>query len=176
MPLRDEVKVKLCLVGEGGVGKTSLIRRFIYQEFDDRYVTTIGAKVSKKEIVVREGDGRWVDVSLAVWDIMGQSSLRELLKEAYFTGARGALGVCDVTRRDTLEELHEWVGAIHRVTGDIPIHILANKVDLAERIDFEESDLAEVAASYKAPYGYTSAKSGENVPEAFQKLAEMIVR
>ncbi|MFQ6013451.1 MAG: Rab family GTPase, partial [Thermoplasmata archaeon] len=159
----------------GGVGKTSLIRRFIYDEFDGRYLTTIGAKVSKKDFVVREGDGSWVNVNMAVWDIMGQSSLRELLKEAYFTGARGTLAVCDVTRKDTLQELREWVGAIHRVTGEIPIHVLANKVDLGEEIDFEESDLAEVAASYSAPYSYTSAKSGENVSEAFQKLAEMIV-
>ena len=176
MPVRDEIKVKVCLVGEGEVGKTSLIKRFVYDEFDGRYLTTIGAKVSRKDIVVREGDESWINVSLAVWDIMGQSSLRELLKEAYFTGTRGILAVCDVTRKDTLSELNEWIAAVHKVTGDIPIHFLANKVDLVDEIDFEESDLRELATSYRARYSYTSAKSGENVPEAFQRLAELITQ
>ncbi len=175
-PLRDEIKVKVCLAGGEGVGKTFLIRRFIYDEFDDRHLTTLGARVSKKDLVVREGDESWVNVRMAVWDMMGWSTLRELLKEAYFSGARGILAVCDVTRKDTLSELHEWVAAVHKVTGDIPVHVLANKADLVDEIDFEEGELREFATSHRAPYSYTSAKSGEDVPGAFQKLAEMIVR
>ncbi len=151
MPLKDEIKVKVCLVGEEAVGKTSLIKRFVYDEFDGRYLTTIGAKVSRKDIVVREGDESWVNVSLAIWDIMGQSGLRELLKEAYFTGTRGILAVCDVTRKDTLSELNEWIAAVHKVTGDLPIHFLANKVDLVDEDGFKESDLRELATRYKGP-------------------------
>jgi small GTP-binding protein len=172
----EKMKVKVCLVGEGAVGKTCLIRRFIHDEFDDRYISTLGAKVSKKEVVVEGDDGSKVEVDMTIWDIMGEKGFRELLKEAYFHGAQGILAVCDVTRKDTLYDLHDWVSAVHKVTGDIPIHFLANKVDLKDQMSFGEKELEEVAGKYGSPYMFTSAKTGENVQEAFQKLAEMIAQ
>ncbi|MFQ5837552.1 MAG: Rab family GTPase [Thermoplasmata archaeon] len=176
MPETEKMKVKICLVGEGAVGKTCLIRRFIHDEFDDRYISTLGAKVSKKEILVEAEDGSQVEVDMTVWDIMGEKGFRELLKEAYFHGAQGVLAVCDVTRKDTLYDLHDWVEAVHKVTGDIPIHFLANKVDLKDQISFDEEQLKETAKKYAAPHIYTSAKTGENVQDAFQTLAEMIAK
>ncbi len=107
---------------------------------------------------------------------MGEKGFRELLKEAYFHGAQGILAVCDVTRRDTLYDLHDWVKAVNKVTGDIPIHFLANKFDLQDQVSFDEPELEKAAKKYSAPYIYTSAKSGENVAEAFQKLADMIAK
>ncbi|MEE9181699.1 MAG: Rab family GTPase [candidate division NC10 bacterium] len=175
MPQIQVMKVKICLVGEGAVGKTSLTRRFVYDEFDDRYITTLGAKVSKKDIMVREQDGSRVKVKMTVWDIMGQKSFLDIMKEAFFFGAQGVLAVCDVTRRETLSDLHDWVASVHKVTGEIPIHFLANKVDLKDQITFDKSELAEVAAEYDSPYAYTSARTGENVQEAFDNLAKMIV-
>ncbi len=174
MAATEKMKVKVCLVGEGAVGKTCLIRRFIHDEFDDRYISTLGAKVSKKEIVVDHGSG--VEVDMTIWDIMGEKGFRELLKEAYFHGAQGILAVCDVTRKDTLYDLHDWVKAVNKVTGDIPIHFLANKVDLEEQVSFDEKDLEKAAKKYTAPYIYTSAKTGENVQVAFEKLADMIAK
>src|SRR3972149_6589742 len=91
------VKAKICLVGDVAVGKTSLIKRFVHDQFEDRYISTLGAKVSKKEIVI-QGNGAAVDVDMTIWDIMGEKGFRELLKEAYFHGAQGVLAVCDVTR------------------------------------------------------------------------------
>ncbi len=175
MPQIQKMKVKICLVGEGAVGKTSLLRRFVYDEFDDRYITTMGAKVSKKDIMVREQDGSRIMVNMTIWDIMGQKSFRDIMKEAFFYGAQGVLAVCDVTRRETLSELHDWVASVRKVTGEIPIHFLANKVDLKDQITFDKSELAEVAAKYDSPYDYTSARTGENVQEAFDNLAKMIV-
>src|SRR2546428_898478 len=89
---RQKMKVKVCLVGEGAVGKTCLIRRFIQDQFDDRYISTLGAKVSKKEIKV-DGANGGMDVDMTIWDIMGEKGFRELLKEAYFHGAQGVLAV-----------------------------------------------------------------------------------
>lgn len=175
MPATEKMKVKVCLVGEGAVGKTCLIRRFIHDEFDDRYISTLGAKVSKKEVHV-DHNGSGVDVDMTIWDIMGEKGFRELLKEAYFHGAQGILAVCDVTRKDTLYDLHDWVKAVNKVTGDIPVHFLANKVDLDGQVSFEEEDLEKAAKKYGAPFIYTSAKTGANVPEAFRKLAEMIAQ
>ncbi len=169
----EKMKVKVCLVGEGAVGKTCVIRRFIHDEFDDRYISTLGAKVSKKELTVQT-DGGQIEVGMTIWDIMGEKGFRELLKEAYFHGAQGILAVCDVTRKDTLHDLHEWVKAVFKVTGEIPIHFVANKIDLKDRISFEEKDLQKAVGKYDAPYIYTSAKTGENVPLAFERLAEMI--
>lgn len=174
MPPTEKMKVKVCLVGEGAVGKTCLIRRFIHDEFDDRYISTLGAKVSKKEVMVDHGAG--VEVDMTIWDIMGEKGFRELLKEAYFHGAQGVLAVCDVTRKDTLYDLHEWVKAVNKVTGDIPIHFLANKADLKDQVSFDENDLEKAAKKYSAPFIYTSAKSGQNVQQAFQVLAEMIAK
>src|SRR6058998_3662393 len=86
---RQKMKVKVCLVGEGAVGKTCLIRRFIQDQFDDRYISTLGAKVSKKEIKV-DGPNGGMDVDMTIWDIMGEKGFRELLKEAYFHGAQAS--------------------------------------------------------------------------------------
>ncbi len=165
------------------MGKTSLIRRFVHDEFDDRYIMTLGAKVSKKELVVKGKEGDTSHVDMMIWDIMGQTELSDPMKGAFFTGVRkasfngtnGILAVCDVTRRTTLYELREWVAAVLEVTGDIPVHFLANKVDLKDQISLEDEELRRVAENYNSLYDYTSAKTGENVPMAFQRLAEIMV-
>jgi small GTP-binding protein len=171
----QRMKVKVCLVGEGAVGKTALIRRFIHDQFDDRYISTLGAKVSKKEITVKnpKGDGE-IAIDMTIWDIMGEKGFRELLKEAYFHGAQGVLAVCDITRKDTLNELHDWIAAVHKVTGQIPIQFLANKADLVKQAAMTEDDMKKVADVHKSPFLYTSAKNGQNVEAGFQGLATMI--
>jgi len=171
----QRMKVKVCLVGEGAVGKTALIRRFIHDQFDDRYISTLGAKVSKKEITVKnpKGDGE-IAIDMTIWDIMGEKGFRELLKEAYFHGAQGVLAVCDITRKDTLNELHDWIAAVHKVTGQIPIQFLANKADLVKQAAMTEDDMKKVADVHKSPFLYTSAKNGQNVEAGFQGLSTMI--
>ena len=172
---RQRMKVKVCLVGEGAVGKTCLIRRFIHDQFDYRYISTLGAKVSKKEVVVRDPRGIGeIAIDMTIWDIMGEKGFRELLKEAYFHGAQGILAVCDITRKDTLHELHDWIAAVHRVTGAIPAQFLANKSDLRDKATATDDDVKKVAESHKSPFLFTSAKTGENVEAGFLKLAEMI--
>ncbi len=172
---RQKMKVKVCLVGEGAVGKTCLIRRFIHDQFDDRYISTLGAKVSKKEVIVKnpKGDDE-IAIDMTIWDIMGEKGFRELLKEAYFHGAQGILAVCDITRKDTLHELNDWIAAVNRVTGTIPVQFLANKADLKDQAKLGEADVRQVAETHKSPFLFTSAKTGENVEAGFLRLAEMI--
>ncbi len=169
----EKMKVKICLVGEGAVGKTCLIRRFIHDQFDDRYISTLGAKVSKKELQV-DADGTRVDVDMTIWDIMGEKGFRELLKEAYFHGAQGVLAACDITRMETLTDLDEWVAAVVKVTGQIPVEFLANKADLKEQAAITAADLEAAAKAHNAPFLFTSAKTGENVEAAFAQLAKLI--
>jgi len=172
---RQKMKVKVCLVGEGAVGKTCLIRRFIQDQFDDRYISTLGAKVSKKEIKVDSPNGG-MDVDMTIWDIMGEKGFRELLKEAYFHGAQGVLAVCDVTRKETLDDLEDWVAAVIKVTGNVPIEFLANKADLKSQMTVTKAEVQSAAESHDAPFLFTSAKTGENVEIAFAKLAQMIAK
>lgn len=173
----DTMKMKICLVGEGAVGKTSLIRRYVLDEFDDRYISTLGAKITKKELVIGNStDGNSIHVDMTIWDIMGEKGFRELLKEAYFHGAQGILAVADVTRRNTLSDLDSWISAIETVTGRIPIHFLANKIDLSDQLAFTESELHGMSENYGSPYLFTSAKTGENVEKAFLDIAGTIVK
>ncbi|MFQ6106688.1 MAG: Rab family GTPase [Thermoplasmata archaeon] len=175
--MKKKMKMKICMVGEGAVGKTSLIRRFVLDKFDDKYLQTLGTKVSKKEIVVDypERDVE-LQVDMTIWDIMGQKGFRELLKEAYFYGAKGIIAVCDVTRKDTLSELDDWIEGVYSVTGRVPIEFLANKVDLKDAKAIAEKDLEQASRAYDSKYFFTSAKTGVNVEEAFKELAEKIAR
>jgi len=171
------MKMKVCLVGEAAVGKTSLIRRFVLDDFDDKYIQTLGTKVSKKELVVvnPEGPGE-LKIDMTIWDIMGQKGFRELLKEAYFYGAKGILAVCDVTRKRTLEDLDDWIEGVYSVTGRIPIEFLANKTDLKDSQEVHEDGMVQAARAYDSPFHFTSAKTGVNVELAFQSLAERIAK
>ncbi len=180
---QPQLKAKICLIGPGSVGKTSLIQRFVYDAFDDRYKVTLGAKVTKKDVVVKRPGRDDVLMAMMIWDIMGQREFGDPLKGAFFQGARrrffdgthGILAVCDVTRRNSLEGVQAWIETVQRATGELPIHLLANKIDLRERAAFTEEELQEAAAPYGAPHVYTSAKTGEGVEEAFQGLAGRLV-
>ncbi len=171
------VKLKVCLAGDAAVGKTSLVRRFVYDEFDDRYLATMGARVTKRVLsVTMPGSNQQGHVDLTIWDIMGDKEFRELLKQAYFRGSQGILAVCDVTRPETLVELKDWRRAIERVTGRIPVYVLANKVDLTEEVQLRGEDLKAFCEGWGGcPHLLTSAKTGENVKEAFAGLALSIL-
>ena len=169
------VKAKVCLVGDIAVGKTSLIKRFVLDTFDDRYIATIGTKVTKKTVpcVWR---GRPATIDLVIWDIMGERGFRQLLKESYFEGAHGVLAVCDLTRRDTLTDLYGWIDLVRANAGDVPFVFLGNKEDLRAKVVVQEEELAAIAETHGASYLFTSAKTGVNVERAFESLAKEVAR
>lgn len=167
------VKAKVCLVGDIGVGKTSLIKRFVLDTFDDRYLATIGTKVMKKTVpCVWRGNDAMID--LVIWDIMGEKGFRQLLKESYFEGTHGVLAVCDLTRRDTVGDLYGWIELARANAGDIPFVFLGNKADLKSKVAVQEAELAAIAERHRAPYWFTSAKTGLNVEKAFEGLGERV--
>src|SRR5437016_12484326 len=103
MPEPYQLKSKICLDGERGVGKSSLIRRYVLDQFDDKYVRTLGAKVEKKTMRIDvPGRHPQVDIAMAIWDIIGHLGLRQLLGDSFFNGAQGIRAVADLTRRETL--------------------------------------------------------------------------
>jgi len=166
------LKSKVCLVGEKAVGKTSLVRRYVMNMFDEQYITTIGTRVSKKEVHVSMPDvPRPVQVDMMIWDIMGEKGFRELLKDAYFYGANGILAVADLTRRRTLD----WIDGVEQVVGKVPILIVVNKTDLSSNSQFQERDVAQFAKAYGSEFFLTSAKKGIQVEATFARLAALVV-
>jgi small GTP-binding protein len=168
------LKSKVCLIGEKAVGKTSLVCRFVTNTFDERYLTTIGTRVSKREVRLEfpERDLS-VSVDMTVWDIMGEKGFRELLQEAYFYGANGLLAVADLTRRRTLDDLDDWIDGAVKVVGNVPILIAVNKSDLGSSAQFQDRDIAQIAKAYDAEFILTSAKTGDRVEAAFDRLAAL---
>lgn len=170
------MKAKVCLVGERAVGKTSLVRRFVLDEFDDRYIRTLGTKVSKKNLSVKREDlDTEFALNMTIWDIMGEKTFTDLLKEAFFTGATGVLAVCDLTRKKTLKELKGWIQGVYGVAGEVPIAILGNKADLKGKKQLKKKDLDNLCKKYNSVAYLTSAKTGHNVESVFKQLAEEIV-
>lgn len=171
------IKAKVCLVGEIAVGKTSLVRRFSLGTFNEVYSTTLGVSVSKKTIKRPDPPpGSPARVELVLFDVMGQRNLRELLLESYFKGAQALLAVWDITRPNTLSELRNWIDMAQGVTGPIPVVIATNKMDLSRDRKFNTAALDALARDFGGECFTTSAKTGENVEAAFERIALELIR
>ncbi len=170
-------KWKICLIGEGAVGKTSLIKKYVFDQFDDTYSVTIGTKVIKKEIKIHHPKlDKEVDAYLLIWDLMGQQCFLDLLKMSYFFGAQGFIAMCDITRMDTLKELPHWVKTGLDITGEVPIVFLANKYDMVERQEVDFGELEKLTGRYENAVAYlSSVKTGMNVELAFKTLCEKML-
>jgi small GTP-binding protein len=171
------MKVKVCLVGDSAVGKTSLIRRFVHDQFSDEYQATLGTKVVAKDVVVESIGRQSIAVRLTVWDIIGETSLLEDLAQSYFLGTQGVVAVCDITRFSTYERLPIWLAAVQRTAGGVPMALAVNKVDLKTEVMvlYDEFQVQQFADSIGARWFMTSAKTGANVEKLFSALAADIV-
>jgi small GTP-binding protein len=152
------------MLGGFAVGKTSLVRRFVESLFSDTYQTTVGVKVDKKMVEVSG-----VPVTLVLWDIQGVDEA-EPLRRTYLRGAHGYLVVCDGTRGETLAQCLEIADKARATIGEVPAILLVNKADLKDRWEIPAAVLEGLRGR-----GWTiletSAKDGQNVEEAFQRLA-----
>ena len=170
------MKLKVCLLGDAAVGKTSLIRRFAEDIFTDDYLLTIGTKTYKKRFLIKKPHlQRDFYLTFVIWDIMGQISFRKLLHPNYLKGAKGAVVLCDLTRRETLEHLDDWIDTLYVEGRAMPSVFVANKGDLTDQFEFGAKEIEKIASIYDSPYFITSAKTGENVENAFQALGEKII-
>ena len=163
-------KTKVLLLGDGAVGKTSLIRRFVVDQFGDEYISTIGTKVSKKDVAIVDGDVTH-QIALTIWDVLGQKGYSAVQTTA-FQGARGVLYVYDATRPETRKSLEAyWFPRVREVVGTVPAIVAGNKVDLVEDRAAAMADLESLAGRHAMPHFLTSAKTGQSVEAAFEKLA-----
>jgi small GTP-binding protein len=160
---------KICLLGDFAVGKTSLVRRFVYNRFEDKYLSTIGVKVSSKTVAVAS-HGQPTEVTMMIWDLAGSEEFNSV-RSSYLRGTSGAILVCDLTRAETLSRLLMYIDELARAKSTVPIIIAANKADLINDAQLSQDDVSRFAASANAPCYLTSAKVGDEVETLFRHLA-----
>jgi len=159
---------KLILVGDYQVGKTSLIRRFVQNSFKENYISTIGVEISKKNIDLSSE----TQIQFIIWDIGGQKQEMQPFRKRFFSGANAAFIVVDRTRPSTLENFKFWNKSIKEVVNvNIPTVIIGNKSDLIDDIVVSKFNIKKIADEYGYRYLLTSAKTGENVDDAFMYIA-----
>ncbi|MHA2074836.1 MAG: Rab family GTPase [Candidatus Hodarchaeales archaeon] len=172
--------MKVLILGDGAVGKTSLRHRYMGRGFKATYLMTVGADFVVKELAFQDG----TTVALQIWDIAGQGMF-ENLRSTFYQGAVGALMVYDVTRPDTLENVTKWIAEISKYhqLEYFPIVLIGNKIDLRESIagclsTSQGEKLTRTLErelynkNWKIPFIETSAKTGEKVEDAFVNLSK----
>ena len=162
------IQKKVCMIGAFAVGKTSLVARYVKSVFSEKYLTTVGVKVDKKDVVVEDRT-----VSLMLWDINGQDDY-QAVQQSYLRGTSGYLLVVDGTRRATLETVAKLQQVVESVAGAVPFVVVLNKADLSQEWQVDERGLMKIA-DRGWPIVRTSAKTGEGVEETFIKLTRAML-
>jgi len=163
--------VKTILVGDSGVGKSCLLKRFTRNEFADHHLSTIGVDFGVKTIDL---DGKVA--KLQIWDTAGQERFRSITS-SYYKGANVVLVVCDVTNPDSFKNVKKWMEEIKKYANeDVQVLIVANKTDDMRHRLIDQAEANEVANELGLPYIETSAKNSSNVEEAFFSIAKTFIK
>jgi hypothetical protein len=157
------IQKKVCMVGSYGVGKTSLVKRFVQSVFDERYLTTVGVKIDKKPLVV---NGR--QMILMIWDLAGEDELAQV-RLSHLRGASGYILVVDGCRRATLDKALELQERVTLALGPLPFVLVINKADLREKWEIDSGRIETLAQQGWATFE-TSAKTGAGVDGMFTSL------
>lgn len=168
------ISKKMCLIGDFGVGKTSLIRRFVDRQFSDQYLSTVGVKISRKLLSHEPPEN---NLQLLIWDIEGSTKFKAIAP-SYLQGAKAAIVVGDVTRQETLEQISGHVQRFLVINPQSFVVVALNKADLVDEQTL--ATLMQTAAFKDQPrvlavYS-TSAKTGKAVDDIFQILAQRMMK
>lgn len=172
---KGEYSTKLIVTGSYQAGKSSLIRRFVENRFQDSYIATIGVEISKKSLKVSEN----CEINFILWDIGGQFSQMEPYRKRFYGGSNGIFIVVDRTREDTLDAVEMWYKDMKKSLPDIdkrPVVIIGNKSDMVNDLKVSTTDLKNKAQEYGFHFIETSAKTGENVLDAFNYIAYRVLQ
>ncbi len=161
---------KICMIGAIGVGKTSLIRKYVHNEFSEKYLTTIGIKIDTK-ILNLEAD---TQIKLILWDIEGSNELSSIQKD-YLRGADAYITVADCTRKQSVDAVVKLQAQVEEVLGKKPFLFLLNKIDLKNDWEVTKESLLELQSR-----GFiiiqTSAKNGTGVENAFNTMGKLLLK
>lgn len=166
------LRIKITILGEPSVGKTSLISRYCQNKFPTEYKATLGADFTTKNIVHENSK-----VELVLWDIAGTTSIEiDQMSDFYLQGSLGCILVFDLTSSKSLKKLSFWCEKARRICKNVPIIVLGNKNDLVEFIEVGESDIESLESANKwSGYLRSSALTGENVEKAILSLVDIIL-
>ena len=179
------IKKKIVLLGDSAVGKTSLIRRYVFNQFEDSYIATIGTKITRKELKIQRPHHS-VDLTFVIWDLIGREGYQGLQART-FAGVTGAILVADLTRKETLDSLERyWIPLLFKVVDNVPLIFVCNKSDLEDEYEFTLEEIADIAQRYNSQISGTlpknlatsyptSAKTGFNVEHSFESLGHLLV-
>src|SRR5438552_13359463 len=162
-----KMQLKIVLVGERRVGKTSLLERYLKSHFTEDYTGTLGGRVYPTDLeVALDGD----DIALAhiaFFDLMGEHSVRKVFAEPFFFGTQGVLAVCDVERPETLHLIKDWMDVVAKIAGPVPVGIVFNKIDRADAMAIGPEETAWLRKEFPtAPTFMTRARSGQGDDDA----------
>lgn len=159
---------KVCMVGAFAVGKTSLVQKFVHGIFSEKYLSTVGVKIDKAEVVTAAGS-----LDMVLWDIAGEDGFRSF-NLSFLSGAAGLLFVVDPTRRPTLDMALVLKERVETEYGRVPSLALINKADLPDQNELTPADVARLEAEFSGVLR-TSARTGEQVQAAFQQLGSLML-
>ena len=166
---KNGMLVKVVVIGDGNVGKSCLVLRYSEDKFVQSYLATMGS-----DFTIKLTQAKGIGVRLAIWDLGGQKMF-QAMRKYYMQGAAGAIVVYDLAHKESFENIDRWIEELRSYSGDVPCVIFANKSDLSEERKISAEEGQKKAEEYNFQYFETSAKTGENVQTAFNKLAEKIV-
>jgi small GTP-binding protein len=163
--------LKTVLLGDGGVGKTTLVTQFVSGSFQDDYKSTIGVQIMKKAVNFDQWD---VEVRLTIFDLAGQDQFARV-RQTYFKGAKAGFIIFDVTRPETFGNVEQWHQACLDIEPDIMLILIANKIDLEDNRQITGAQGKALADKLGISYMETSALNKDIVDEAFRTLAFMFI-
>ncbi|MHA1145828.1 MAG: GTP-binding protein [Candidatus Helarchaeota archaeon] len=168
---KKKIFLKAVLIGDGGVGKTSLLIRHVDKKFSTDYKPTLGFDISLKTITVQENQ-----VELLIWDVAGQSIFKEI-RQSYLEGSHCALLVYDITNHETFDNTGLWLKELKKYAGEVPFILVGNKIDLQDK-RLISAESGEEKAKELGAVGFfeTSAKNGDKVDDAFELLTSKSVQ
>eukprot|EP00658_Telonema_sp_P-2_P027958 TRINITY_DN2150_c0_g1_i2.p1 TRINITY_DN2150_c0_g1~~TRINITY_DN2150_c0_g1_i2.p1 ORF type:complete len:193 (+),score=33.50 TRINITY_DN2150_c0_g1_i2:206-784(+) len=171
IPVRDLVRIKVISMGEGGVGKSCIIKRYCEEQFVSRYISTIGVDYGVKSVDV-EG----VEAKVNFWDLSGHPEFFEVRNE-FYKDSQGAILVYDVGSRKSFDALDSWVKELKKFGGKnkIAVTLIGNKADSNKRVISEEEG-RDWASKRGFMFFETSAQSGQNIEEMFLSLFTKVVQ
>ena len=165
----DEISLKILLIGDSFVGKTSLLLKYCDGQFPEAHMATIGVEFKDKIINV----GKW-KVRLQIWDTSGQERFRSITQN-FYRNADGILFVYDVTNRESFSHIKDWLMDSQVEDSDIKRILVGNKIDLEDKRAIDAEKMNSFAESKKMKCFETRAKSGENVENIFKEISLLIL-
>jgi small GTP-binding protein len=165
------VSCKFIIIGDSGVGKTAILRRLIENSFSEVSQTTVGVEFDSKMLTI--GDRK---MKLQIWDTAGQERFKSIAR-AYYRNAVGVILVYDITDRQSFDNLSNWLNVVQSLCNpNAVIQLIGNKIDLEARRDVSQSEAEAFAERHQMNYLETSAKAGDNIGEAFVRVATTILK